>query len=72
MHSKSLLAAVVLIGCSAGALADINVGVTLSTTGPAASLGIPEKNTFDLLPTTIGGKKINGSSSTTPPTPRAR
>ena len=59
MHSKSLLAAVVLIGCSAGALADINVGVTLSTTGPAASLGIPEKNTFDLLPTTIGGQKIN-------------
>jgi branched-chain amino acid transport system substrate-binding protein len=28
--------------------ADINVGVTLSATGPAASLGIPEKNTFEL------------------------
>jgi len=41
------------------ALADINVGVTLSATGPAASLGIPEKNTFELLPTTIGGEKIN-------------
>jgi branched-chain amino acid transport system substrate-binding protein len=33
--------------------------VTVSATGPAASLGIPEKNTFDLLPTTIGGEKIN-------------
>jgi branched-chain amino acid transport system substrate-binding protein len=41
------------------ALADINVGVTLSATGPAASLGIPEKNTFELMPTTIGGEKIN-------------
>ena len=27
--------------------------------GPAASLGIPEKNTFELLPTTIGGQKVN-------------
>ena len=41
------------------AYADINVGVTLSATGPAASLGIPEKNTFELLPTTIGGQKVN-------------
>src|SRR5436305_750749 len=41
------------------ARADINVGVTLSATGPAASLGIPEKNTFELLPTTIGGEKVN-------------
>jgi branched-chain amino acid transport system substrate-binding protein len=41
------------------AQADINIGVTLSATGPAASLGIPEKNTFDLLPTSIGGEKIN-------------
>jgi branched-chain amino acid transport system substrate-binding protein len=41
------------------AQADINIGVTLSATGPAASLGIPEKNTFELLPTSIGGEKIN-------------
>jgi len=41
------------------AWADINVGITLSTTGPAASLGIPEKNTVALLPTTIGGQKVN-------------
>ena len=42
-----------------GALADINVGVTVSATGPAASLGIPEKNTIALMPKTIGGQKIN-------------
>jgi branched-chain amino acid transport system substrate-binding protein len=46
-------------GIAGPAHADINVGVTLSATGPAASLGIPEKNTFELLPTTIGGEKIN-------------
>ena len=39
--------------------ADVNVGVTLSTTGPAASLGIPEKNTVAMMPKTIGGHKIN-------------
>ena len=53
------LAAAFSFGVAATALADINVGVTVSATGPAASLGIPEKNTFDLLPTTIGGQKIN-------------
>ena len=43
-----------------GAGADINVGVTLSATGPAASLGIPEKNTIEMLGSpTIAGQKIN-------------
>ena len=56
---------------SLSAIADINVGVTLSATGPAASLGIPEKNSFALVPTTIAGHKINyiilddGSDTTT-------
>jgi branched-chain amino acid transport system substrate-binding protein len=39
--------------------ADVNVGVTVSATGPAASLGIPEKNTIALLPKTVAGQKIN-------------
>jgi branched-chain amino acid transport system substrate-binding protein len=41
------------------AIADINIGINISTTGPAASLGIPEKNTVSLLPKTIAGQKIN-------------
>ena len=53
------LAAALAFALVTAARADINVGVTLSATGPAASLGIPEKNTFELLPTTIGGEKIN-------------
>jgi branched-chain amino acid transport system substrate-binding protein len=45
--------------CAAGAaLADITIGVTLSATGPAASLGIPEKNTFAMLPPTLAGEKV--------------
>ena len=40
------------------ASADVTIGVTLSATGPAASLGIPEKNTIELLPATLGGEKV--------------
>lgn len=40
------------------ASAQIKVGVTLSTTGPAASLGIPERNAVALMPRTIGGVAI--------------
>jgi len=48
-----------LVLVATAAWADINIGVTLSATGPAASLGIPEKSTFELLPNTIAGEKIN-------------
>lgn len=54
----ALMAAVMLL-VAGSALADINVGVTLSATGPAASLGIPEKNTIALLPQTIAGQKVH-------------
>ena len=56
---KKTIVATLLSALAATALADLNVGVTLSATGPAASLGIPEKNTIDLLPKTIGGQKVN-------------
>lgn len=56
---KSLLAAAILAACAAPALADVKVGVVVSATGPAASLGIPEKNTIAMLPTSIGGEKVN-------------
>jgi branched-chain amino acid transport system substrate-binding protein len=56
---KRLLTLLAAVGLSAAAWADINVGVTVSATGPAASLGIPEKNTFSLLPKTIAGQKVN-------------
>ena len=57
--SISRLFVLVAATLAAGVHADINVGVTLSATGPAASLGIPEKNTVALLPATIAGQKVN-------------
>ena len=56
---KKTIVATLLSALAATAMADLNVGVTLSATGSAASLGIPEKNTIDLLPKTIGGQKVN-------------
>jgi branched-chain amino acid transport system substrate-binding protein len=57
--SISKLFVLVAAAFAAGVHADINVGITLSATGPAASLGIPEKNTVALLPATIAGQKVN-------------
>ena len=57
-----LLARVALLAAALCGLplahADITVGVTVSATGPAASLGIPEKNTIALMPQSIGGQKV--------------
>ena len=43
---------------TSAAQAQLKVGATLSLTGPAASLGIPEKNTIDLMPRKIGGLDV--------------
>jgi branched-chain amino acid transport system substrate-binding protein len=60
MKFTTQLLAVVLAAVGAGAALaqDIKVGVNVSATGAAASLGIPERNTFALMPQTIGGKKV--------------
>ena len=56
---NSVMAAIAVAFTATVAHADINVGVTVSATGPAASLGIPERNTVALMPTMIAGQKIN-------------
>lgn len=38
--------------------AELNVGITVSSTGPAAALGIPERNVVEFAPTEIAGIKI--------------
>ncbi|HJW55048.1 MAG TPA: ABC transporter substrate-binding protein [Burkholderiaceae bacterium] len=40
------------------AYAQIKVGVTISSTGPAAAIGIPSKNAMLLWPKEIGGQKV--------------
>ena len=55
---KSLAAAAAAL-LATTAFADINIGVTLSLTGPASGLGIPVGNQFKLFPKEIAGEKIN-------------
>src|ERR1700760_1551795 len=57
---KTLLAATAVVAtfsaCSALAqTSEITIGITTSTTGPAAALGIPERNALDFVPKEIGG-----------------
>ena len=56
--AAALLPALVALAYAGAATAQIKVGVSVSATGPAASLGIPEKNTIALLPKTIAGKTV--------------
>lgn len=44
---------------AAPALADINVGVIASLTGPAAALGAETKKALALFPSSLGGEKLN-------------
>ncbi|CAH2600608.1 ABC transporter substrate-binding protein [Rhodovastum atsumiense] len=56
----TLLSAIAALAFSVGpALAQpIRVGVSVSSTGPAASLGIPERNTIALLPRQVAGQEV--------------
>ena len=51
-----LAAACALVAAAANA--EITIGVSLGTTGPGASLGIPYKNAFQLVPKTLGGEPV--------------
>ena len=60
MTRHTLLAATALLLASApAALAQVKIGLTISTTGPAASLGVPQKNSVPLMPTEIAGQKVD-------------
>ena len=59
MKFKKTLIALAALVASAAALADVNVGVVLSLTGPGSGLGLPMQNEFKLWPQTIAGEKVN-------------
>jgi len=52
------LVALVAVAVPFAADAQIKIGVVISETGPAASLGIPQKNSVALMPKTMGGKTV--------------
>jgi len=59
---RALMGAVFAVGLAQGsAFAEeptIKIGVSISTTGQGAALGIPEKNTLEIVPKEIGGAKL--------------
>lgn len=56
---KSIRLALLALACvAASAQAEITIGVSLGTTGPGSSLGIPYKNAFQLIPKTLGGEPV--------------
>jgi len=61
MKNRRLRALALALACVAagGVAAQVKIGVVVSATGPAASLGIPEKNTVGMCPKAIGGKTVD-------------
>jgi branched-chain amino acid transport system substrate-binding protein len=60
MKTAMARAATIAVACALTTLAhaQVRIGVTVSATGPAASLGIPERDTIPLCPKSAGGKSI--------------
>jgi branched-chain amino acid transport system substrate-binding protein len=56
LHLAAALAVLLALGASAQAqTSEITIGLSLSTTGPAAALGVPERNALEFVPKEIGG-----------------
>ena len=59
LSAAAVAAALALPGSPAMAQTnEITIGITVTTTGPAAALGIPERNALDFVPKEIGGVPI--------------
>jgi branched-chain amino acid transport system substrate-binding protein len=61
MSMKILKVAVLALGAGVAwpAAADVTIGVTISSTGSGAALGIPMRNSVQLWPAEIAGEKLN-------------
>jgi len=59
MKMKNLIAAAIAAMAAAPTLADINVGIIASLTGPAAALGAETKKAVAMFPSTVGSEKVN-------------
>jgi branched-chain amino acid transport system substrate-binding protein len=56
LAAVAVAAVLALPGGPAGAQTnEITIGISITTTGPAAALGIPERNALDFVPKEIGG-----------------
>lgn len=57
-HGLRGVAVAILAMTALTARAEVHVGLTVSLTGPAASLGIPVQNIVKLFPSEVAGEKI--------------
>src|SRR6201991_1848752 len=56
LSAAAIVAALALPGSPAWAQTnEITIGISISTTGPAAALGVPERNALEFVPKEIGG-----------------
>jgi branched-chain amino acid transport system substrate-binding protein len=53
-----LALSLVLLACTSIAAAQVKIGLMVSATGPTTAIGIPQKNTGDLLPRKIGDAAV--------------
>ena len=58
MFARIACAALLFAFTLAPASAQIRIGLMVSATGPTSAIGIPQKNTGDILPRTIGGQNV--------------
>src|SRR5678815_1968903 len=56
--TRMAFAALLLASSIAPATAQIRIGLMVSATGPTSAIGIPQKNTGDILPRSIGGAAV--------------
>ena len=58
MRVRILTTAAVLALFAHSATAQVRIGLMVSATGPTSAIGIPQKNTAELLPKTAGNATI--------------
>jgi len=58
VFARMALAALLAGAAIGSAGAQIRIGLMVSATGPTSAIGIPQKNTGDILPRTIGGASV--------------
>jgi branched-chain amino acid transport system substrate-binding protein len=56
--ARILVLPTLLLSLAMPAGAQIRIGLMVSATGPTAAIGIPQKNTGDILPRTMGGESV--------------
>ncbi|MEO8485437.1 MAG: ABC transporter substrate-binding protein [Betaproteobacteria bacterium] len=58
MNSRLVAIAAAAIVATAPAAAQVKIGLMVSATGPTAAIGVPQRNTGEILPKSVGGLTV--------------